>query len=135
MLPRHDACPCRWRPNRRTRAKASGDPAFVDQVAHNTHSGGVAVNIVALQAGQPSLAFGGSGASGMGKHHGEEAFREFSNARGYVETGKGGVMNWIMPPYGEGTRFLIDKVAYANVVSQLRFALKMLPKNLLAKFR
>ena len=113
----------------------SGDPAFVDQVAHNTHSGGVAVNIVALQAGQPSLAFGGSGASGMGKHHGEEAFREFSNARGYVETGKGGVMNWIMPPYGEGTQFLIDKVAYANVVSQLRFALKMLPKNLLAIFQ
>ncbi len=111
------------------------DRAFIDQVTQQTHSGGVAVNIIAMQAGQPSMGFGGSGASGMGRHHGEEGFREFSNARGYFERGAGGTLDWIVPPYGTGTRTLIDKVAYAPMGQQALFALKQLPKNLLAKFR
>lgn len=111
------------------------DRAFIDQVAEQTQSGGVAINIAALQAGQPSMGFGGSGASGMGRHHGEEGFREFSNARGYFERGAGGTMDWIIPPYGAGTRKLIDEVAYAPLGKQAMFALKQLPKNLMAKFR
>ncbi len=111
------------------------DRAFIDQLTQQTQSGGVAVNTAALQAGQPSMGFGGSGASGMGRHHGEEGFREFSNPRGYFERGAGGTLDWIMPPYGEGTRMLIDKVAYAPMGQQAMFALKQLPKNLLAKFR
>ncbi|MBL0087522.1 MAG: aldehyde dehydrogenase family protein [Ideonella sp.] len=111
------------------------DRAFIDQVTNQTHSGGVAVNVIALQAGQPSMGFGGSGGSGMGRHHGEEGFREFSNARGYFERGAGGTLDWIIPPYGAGTRMLIDKVAYAPLGRQALFALKQLPKNLLAKFR
>jgi coniferyl-aldehyde dehydrogenase len=111
------------------------DRAFIDQVTEQTHSGGVAINTAALQAGQPSMGFGGSGASGMGRHHGEEGFREFSNPRGYFEHGAGGTLDWIIPPYGAGTRLLIDKVAYAPIGQQALFALKQLPKNLLAKFR
>ncbi len=111
------------------------DRAFIDQMTQQTHSGGVAVNIIALQAGQPSMGFGGSGASGMGRHHGEEGFREFSNPRGYFERGAGGTLDWIIPPYSTGTRTLIDKVAYAPMGQQALFALKQLPKNLLAKFR
>ena len=87
------------------------------------------------KGGGLSSQFGGSGASGMGRHHGEEGFREFSNARGYFERGSGGTIDWIVPPYGEGTRMLIDKVAYAPVAQQALFALKQLPKNLFAKFR
>jgi coniferyl-aldehyde dehydrogenase len=111
------------------------DRAFIDQVTEQTQSGGVAVNTIALQAGQPSMGFGGSGASGMGRHHGEEGFREFSNPRGYFERGAGGTLDWIIPPYGAGTRTLIDKVAYAPIGQQALFALKQLPKNLMAKFR
>jgi len=111
------------------------DRGFIDQVTEKTQSGGVAVNTIALQAGQPSMGFGGSGASGMGRHHGEEGFREFSTARGYFERGSGGTIDWIIPPYGAGTRMLIDKVAYAPVAQQVMFALKQLPKNLIAKFR
>lgn len=111
------------------------DRAFVDQVAQQTQSGGVAINTAALQAGQPSMGFGGSGASGMGRHHGEEGFREFSIARGYFERGVGGTIDWIIPPYGAGTRKLIDEVAYAPMGKQAIFALKQLPKNLMAKFR
>ena len=110
------------------------DHAFIDQVATNTQSGGVAVNVIALQAGQPAMGFGGVGASGMGRHHGEEGFREFSNPRGYFERGAGGTIDWILPPYGEQTRLLIDKVAYASLGRQALFALRRLPSLLMAKF-
>jgi len=60
---------------------------LVEQVTANTSSGGVAVNTAAMQAGLPSLPFGGIGASGMGRHHGFEGFLEFSNPRGYYEQG------------------------------------------------
>ncbi|HVR89820.1 MAG TPA: aldehyde dehydrogenase family protein [Novosphingobium sp.] len=61
-----------------------------DRVLSETSSGGAAVNTCALQGGLPSLAFGGSGNSGMGRHHGIEGFREFSNPRGIVVRGKEG---------------------------------------------
>ena len=48
------------------------------------------------------MGFGGVGASGMGRRHGEEGFREFSNPRGYFERGAGGTFDLIVPPYGEG---------------------------------
>lgn len=64
------------------------DPAQTDHVLSNTSSGGAAVNTCALQGGLPSLAFGGSGNSGMGRHHGVEGFREFSNPRGIVVRGQ-----------------------------------------------
>ena len=62
--------------------------ADTDRVLSQTSSGGAAVNTCALQGGLPSLAFGGSGNSGMGRHHGVEGFREFSNPRGIVVRGK-----------------------------------------------
>lgn len=107
-------------------------PAFIDEVTRNTHSGGVAINCIAVQAGVPSMGFGGVGASGMGRHHGEEGFREFSNPRGYFERKPGSLIDWILPPYGANTRHLIDNVAYAPVAKQLKFALPRLVKNLLA---
>lgn len=110
----------------------SGNPAFVDEITRNTHSGGVAINCIALQAGIPSMGFGGVGPSGMGRHHGEEGFREFSNPRGYFERKPGSVIDWILPPYGAKTRHLIDNVAYAPVGKQLQFALPRLVKNLFA---
>ncbi|OBX19783.1 aldehyde dehydrogenase [Erythrobacter sp. QSSC1-22B] len=63
------------------------DPEQTDRVLSGTSSGGAAVNTCALQGGLPSLAFGGSGNSGMGRHHGIEGFREFSNPRGIVVRG------------------------------------------------
>ena len=63
------------------------DAAQVDAVLAATHSGGVSVNTCAVQAALPSMGFGGSGMSGMGRHHGVEGFREFSNTRGVVVRG------------------------------------------------
>ncbi len=108
----------------------SDNAQFINEITRNTHSGGVAINAVAAQAAQPSLAFGGVGASGMGRHHGEEGFRELSNPRGYFVRRPGGVLNWITPPYGADTRHLIEDAAYAGLGKQAVFALKMLAKNL-----
>lgn len=65
------------------------DVATIDHIFSETVSGGGAVNACAIQAGLKSLAFGGVGMSGMGRHHGEAGFREFSNQRGMVVRGEG----------------------------------------------
>jgi len=42
-------------------------------------------------------------------------------------------LDLITPPYGQGTRDLIEKGAYAPIGQQLKFALRQLPKNLWAQ--
>ena len=65
------------------------DVAVIDHILSETVSGGAAVNAAAIQAGLKALGFGGVGMSGMGRHHGEDGFREFSNERGVVVRGEG----------------------------------------------
>jgi len=65
------------------------DVPAIDRVLSETVSGGAAVNAAAIQAGLKALGFGGVGMSGMGRHHGEDGFREFSNQRGVVVRGEG----------------------------------------------
>jgi len=77
----------------------SDDPATIDAVLGDTLSGGAAVNTCALQGAIPSLGFGGVGASGMGRHHGIEGFREFSNQRGVVRRGTGDMIDIFYVPY------------------------------------
>jgi coniferyl-aldehyde dehydrogenase len=109
----------------------SKNQSFIDKILNNTQSGGVVINAIALQAAQPALTFGGVGQSGMGRHHGIEGFREFSYPRGVFNFKDGGTTDWIMPPFDKNTRFLIEKVAYAPLVDQIKFALKRLPKMIL----
>lgn len=77
------------------------DVALTDHVLASTHSGGAAVNTCAIQSALPSMGFGGSGMSGMGRHHGIEGFREFSNPRGVVVRGEGDLMDVFYPPYAK----------------------------------
>ena len=65
------------------------DVPVIDHVLAETLSGGAAVNAAAIQAGLKDLGFGGVGMSGMGRHHGLDGFREFSNQRGFVVRGEG----------------------------------------------
>jgi coniferyl-aldehyde dehydrogenase len=76
------------------------DTAATDSVLRQTTSGGACVNACAMQGALPSLGFGGSGTSGMGRHHGIEGFREFSNPRGVVVRGTGDLIPAFAPPYG-----------------------------------
>lgn len=74
-----------------------------DRVINETHSGGVAVNAIALHVACDDLPFGGSGHSGMGNYRGRDGFRTFSHARGVYREG------WLdmaklagtLPPYGQ----------------------------------
>ncbi|MEO7916682.1 MAG: aldehyde dehydrogenase family protein, partial [Dokdonella sp.] len=77
------------------------DEATIDSVLANTISGGAAVNTCAMQGALPSLAFGGVGMSGMGRHHGIEGFREFSNPRGIVVRGSGDMIDAFYIPYSK----------------------------------
>ncbi len=77
------------------------DRAVVDHVLGNVTSGGASVNACAAQGALPSLAFGGTGASGMGRHHGLEGFREFSNPRGVVVRGTGDLFDAFSAPYAK----------------------------------
>jgi coniferyl-aldehyde dehydrogenase len=88
----------------------SDTPAHIDKLKRNTQSGGFAVNAPSMQGAQESLAFGGVGKSGMGRHHGIEGFREFSNPRGIFELGEGAQLEPVYAPHGEYTRQLISQL-------------------------
>ena len=77
------------------------DQALIDRILCDTISGGAAVNACAIQGAVPSLAFGGVGMSGMGRHHGVEGFREFSNQRGIVVRGTGDIIDAFYAPYSK----------------------------------
>ena len=77
------------------------DKTLTRDVLDRTHSGGACVNTCAVQGALPSLGFGGSGMSGMGRHHGIEGFREFSNPRGVVIRGEGDMIAAFYAPYAK----------------------------------
>lgn len=81
----------------------SDDLAAADKIIDNTNSGGAAINCAALQGALPSMGFGGSGNSGMGRHHGVEGFREFSNPRGVFTRAASGtdLIRAFSPPFSE----------------------------------
>ena len=84
------------------------DPAQTQQVLEHTTSGGACVNTCAMQGALPSLGFGGIGNSGMGRHHGIDGFREFSNPRGVVVRGEGDLVDAFYPPYGDRLAAIMD---------------------------
>lgn len=78
------------------------DAKAVNAVLDATTSGGASVNSCAVQSALPSMGFGGSGMSGMGRHHGIEGFREFSNQRGvFVRGTEGDMIDAFYAPYSK----------------------------------
>ena len=60
-----------------------GDEREGRQLCDRVPSGGAALNDVVMQVSSARLPFGGVGASGMGRYHGEASFECFSNRRSY----------------------------------------------------
>ena len=87
------------------------DASVTESVLANTISGGAAVNTCAVQSALPSMGFGGSGMSGMGRHHGIEGFREFSNQRGVVVRGNGDMIDAFYAPYAKGAALVSAALA------------------------
>ncbi len=83
------------------------DPAVTSHILDSTTSGGASVNSCAVQSALPSMGFGGSGMSGMGRHHGIEGFREFSNQRGvFVRGTEGDMIDSFHAPYSKAAELV-----------------------------
>jgi coniferyl-aldehyde dehydrogenase len=88
----------------------AADEDAAQEVLDRTVSGGACVNACAAQGALPSLGFGGVGYSGTGRHHGIDGFKEFSNPRGVVFRGEGGMLEAFLPPYGELSKTLLEGI-------------------------
>ena len=84
------------------------DAAAAEDLLRRTTSGGACINAAAIHGALPSLPFGGIGLSGLGRHHGIEGFREFSNLRGVFVRGEGDLIEAFAPPYGPAAQAIVD---------------------------
>jgi len=75
------------------------DAARRDDLLARTASGGVTINDTLLHIGQDDLPFGGVGPSGMGRYHGPEGFRTFSQVRSIFRQRKLNAVPMLYPPY------------------------------------
>ena len=78
----------------------SDDTEFQEKILHNTHSGGVCINQATFHVAQEDLPFGGTGNSGMGRIHGPEGVKTFSNVKAVHHKGDLDLSRAFSPPYG-----------------------------------
>ena len=65
-----------------------------------TVSGGVTINDCLFHVAQEALPFGGVGASGQGRYHGEAGFRTFSHDKPVFVQSRYAGTGLMAPPYG-----------------------------------
>ncbi|MBC7457840.1 MAG: aldehyde dehydrogenase [Bdellovibrionaceae bacterium] len=90
----------------------SSDHSVTDLIIESTSSGGVCVNDCVIHLPEPTLPFGGVGASGMGNYHGKFSFDAFTHAKGILKK-----TFWFDAPF-----------RYAPYTNQKAFWLKWLMK-------
>ncbi len=83
-----------------------GNKKIHNQISRVTSSGTICINDVMLPVLIPNLPFGGVGQSGIGKFHGEEGFRNFSNQKSITFKGFLFDLNLRYPPYKRIKKFL-----------------------------
>ena len=83
-----------------------GDKKIHDHISKVTSSGTICINDVMLPVLIPNLPFGGVGESGMGKFHGEEGFKNFSNQKSITYKGYLFDLDLRYPPYEKVIRLI-----------------------------
>ena len=80
------------------------------QFLNDIVAGGMAVNDVVIHVTCHQLPFGGTGASGMGRYHGIDGFREFSHLKAvYTQTAVEEIAGFMRPPYSDAMRGLLQQ--------------------------
>ncbi|SHI66356.1 aldehyde dehydrogenase family protein [Pseudozobellia thermophila] len=80
----------------------------IDHIIANTRAGGTCINHNAAHFFNTNLPFGGSNNSGIGKAHGREGFKSFSNPRGIFKQHMTNALDLLTPPYNDFKQKLID---------------------------
>ncbi|NRD24310.1 aldehyde dehydrogenase family protein [Winogradskyella litoriviva] len=70
-----------------------------NKIINNTRAGGTCINNSVLHYANHNLPFGGVNNSGIGKSHGFDGFRAFSNERSVLKQHTFGVTELLFPPY------------------------------------
>ena len=83
-----------------------GNKKIHNQISKLTSSGTICINDVLLPVLIPNLPFGGVGQSGIGKFHGEEGFRNFSNQKSITFKSFLFDSNLRYPPYKRIKKFV-----------------------------
>jgi len=79
-----------------------------DYIQTHTRAGATCINHNALHFYNTNLPFGGVNNSGIGKAHGEDGFKEFSNARAVYKQNMPNALELLVPPYNSFKQKLID---------------------------
>jgi aldehyde dehydrogenase (NAD+) len=79
-----------------------------NHIINNTRAGGGCINHCAVHYYNTHLPFGGSNNSGIGKAHGIEGFKSFSNSRGILKQNFTNALELLLPPFNNFKQKLID---------------------------
>ena len=80
----------------------------VKKILNNTRAGGGCINHSAVHFFNNNLPFGGANNSGIGKAHGFEGFKAFSNPRGILKQHIPNALELLFPPYNNFKQQIID---------------------------
>jgi aldehyde dehydrogenase (NAD+) len=80
----------------------------INHILKNTRAGGGCINHSSVHFFITNLPFGGSNNSGIGKAHGFDGFKAFSNARGVLRQHVPNALELLLPPYTNFSQKLID---------------------------
>lgn len=80
----------------------------INHIIDNTRAGGTCINHNAAHFFNTNLPFGGSNNSGIGKAHGLEGFKSFSNSRGVFKQHVPNALDMLTPPYNDFKQKIID---------------------------
>lgn len=80
----------------------------INYILKNTRAGGGCINHCAVHYYNTNLPFGGSNNSGIGKAHGFEGFKSFSNARGILKQHVPNALELLVPPFNSFKQKIID---------------------------